>query len=305
MAETRKEEVDYLVLSAGNNSIQCLRDGALIADIPLATFKVVRKMTKTGLDIKDGSKPVTGGKYGEIIINDTPVNEDNADELVTALRKAAASGCSGGGGSDYVTNEHLNERLSGYVPYTNEKNIVLENDHKILGTDLEGSQHNLIELSRWDIIDVGSASTQLNFNGPDVPTYQPPGATGDQVLRLATRAASQRGDLSESTSVILAEYGNFRVLVQKINDSEIKISTQQITGDTTTAYYLYTHFGTDTVHSEPISAEFSNNILDITTIDSTIHKVVIEFDYNETSYKVNLVVYDTDFKRVILYVEKI
>lgn len=303
MAETRKEEVNHLVLSAGNNSIQCLRDGALIADIPLATFKVVRKTTKTGLDIKSGPKIVTGGKYGEILINDTPVNEDNADELVTALREAAASG--GGGGGDYVTNEQLTEKLAGYVPYTNDKNIVLENDHKILGTDLEGAQHNLIELSRWDIIDVGSALTQLNFNGPDVPTYQPPGASGDQALRLATRAASQRGDLSESTSVILAEYGNFRALVQKINDSELKISAQQITGDTTTAYYLYTHYGTDTVHSEPISAEFSNNILDITTIDSTIHKVVIEFDYNETSYKVNLVVYDTEFKRVILYVEKI
>lgn len=39
MAETRKEEVDYLVLNAGNNSIQCLRDGALIADIPPVTVR--------------------------------------------------------------------------------------------------------------------------------------------------------------------------------------------------------------------------------------------------------------------------
>lgn len=54
----------------------------------------------------------------------------------------------------------------------NRKAIVLKNHDTILGTTTEGATQNLIMMSKWNKVDVGTASNELNLNGSaEHPTY--------------------------------------------------------------------------------------------------------------------------------------
>ena len=54
----------------------------------------------------------------------------------------------------------------------NRKAIVLKNHDTILGTTTEGAAQNLIMMSKWNKVDVGTASNELNLNGSaEHPTY--------------------------------------------------------------------------------------------------------------------------------------
>ena len=54
----------------------------------------------------------------------------------------------------------------------NRKAIVLKNHDTILGTTTEGATQNLIMISKWNKVDVGTASNELNLNGSEErPTY--------------------------------------------------------------------------------------------------------------------------------------
>lgn len=65
-------------------------------------------------------------------------------------------------------------------------NIILDNDNKLLGTEQgTGIQHNLIELSRFGIVDVGSQSLPTNISSSTRPTAQLSGETGAQAHGLA------------------------------------------------------------------------------------------------------------------------
>ena len=75
--------------------------------------------------------------------------------------------------------------IADVVRYTEEGNIRLDNNTKLLGTDLEDVDHNLIELSEFDIIDVGSGTKHLNLNSPDRPTIQVGGESGSEAEGMA------------------------------------------------------------------------------------------------------------------------
>ena len=54
----------------------------------------------------------------------------------------------------------------------NRKAIVLKNHDTILGTTTEGATQNLIMMSKWNKVDVGTVSNELNLNGSEErPTY--------------------------------------------------------------------------------------------------------------------------------------
>lgn len=67
------------------------------------------------------------------------------------------------------------------------KAITLNNHDTILGTDTKGSTYNIAMLSKWDIIDLGTASLPINLNTPkDVrPTVQEAGQSGDNAHKIA------------------------------------------------------------------------------------------------------------------------
>lgn len=67
------------------------------------------------------------------------------------------------------------------------KCIVLNNNDLIVGTSLDGSTYNLIMLSKFDIINVGTTSKKLNLNTPkgERVTVQEAGQTGEQAHKIA------------------------------------------------------------------------------------------------------------------------
>lgn len=67
------------------------------------------------------------------------------------------------------------------------KCIQLSNNDLIVGESLDGSTYNLIMLSKFDIVDVGTVSKKLNFNVPkgERPTVQEAGQTGEEAHKIA------------------------------------------------------------------------------------------------------------------------
>ena len=67
------------------------------------------------------------------------------------------------------------------------KCIQLANNDLIVGMSLDGSTYNLIMLSKFDIVDVGTSSKKLNFNVPlgERPTVQEAGQTGEEAHKIA------------------------------------------------------------------------------------------------------------------------
>lgn len=67
------------------------------------------------------------------------------------------------------------------------KCIQLNNNDLIVGASLDGSTYNLIMLSKFDIVDVGTASKKLNFNVPkgERPTVQEAGQSGEEAHKIA------------------------------------------------------------------------------------------------------------------------
>ena len=85
----------------------------------------------------------------------------------------------------------VDDRLSDAVFYDDNNDIVprgnirLRNNQKLLGADTTGADFNLIELSKWDIVDVGTGRHHINLNSDSRPTVQLTGETGDQSHPIA------------------------------------------------------------------------------------------------------------------------
>lgn len=77
----------------------------------------------------------------------------------------------------------------------NRKSIVLENHDTILGKDTNGNSNNLIMLSKWDVIDVGSSEKPINLNTPKGvrPTIQEKGQTGEDAYQIAYTSDIKNG----------------------------------------------------------------------------------------------------------------
>ena len=72
------------------------------------------------------------------------------------------------------------------------KCIQLSNNDLIVGESLDGSTYNLIMLSKFDIVDVGTVSKKLNFNVPkgERPTVQEAGQTGEEAHKIITNMSN-------------------------------------------------------------------------------------------------------------------
>ena len=87
--------------------------------------------------------------------------------------------------------DEITQELLSCVKFTDlgngRKCIQLNNNDLIVGASLDGSTYNLIMLSKFDIVDVGTVSKKLNFNVPkgERPTVQEAGQTGDEAHKIA------------------------------------------------------------------------------------------------------------------------
>lgn len=119
------------------------------------------------------------------------------------------------------------------------------------------------------------------------------------------KASLQREDLSTTPSSITASYGNFVVLIQHLNTSEIVLSVGATGVTTGMVNYQIQTFGNDLAHSEYGVANFTNGSAQIGTFDSTIKKIVSEFDYNDQYYRATFSQLSDNYTMVRLYIEKI
>ena len=104
----------------------------------------------------------------------------------------------------------------------NRKAIVLKNHDTILGTTTEGAAQNLIMMSKWNKVDVGTASNELNLNGSaEHPTYN-----DEKELAFVDEIPSVEGLASEewvNGQGFLKEHQDISHLAEKADlDSEIE-----------------------------------------------------------------------------------
>ena len=118
----------------------------------------------------------------------------------------------------------------------NRKAIVLKNHDTILGTTTEGAAQNLIMMSKWNKVDVGTASNELNLNGSaEHPTYNDEKelAFVDEIPSVEGLASEEwvnaQGFLKEHQDIShLAEKADLdaEIEARKIADDEIKLELE-------------------------------------------------------------------------------
>lgn len=111
----------------------------------------------------------------------------------------------------------------------NRKAIVLKNYDTILGTTTEGATRNLIMMSKWNKVDVGTASNELNLNGSaQRPTYN-----DDKELAFVDEIPSVEGLASEewvNAQGFLKEHQDISHLAEK-TDLDAEIEARKIADD--------------------------------------------------------------------------
>ena len=111
----------------------------------------------------------------------------------------------------------------------NRKAIVLKNYDTILGTTTEGATRNLIMMSKWNKVDVGTASNELNLNGSaEHPTYN-----DDKELAFVDEIPSVEGLASEewvNAQGFLKEHQDISHLAEK-TDLDAEIEARKIADD--------------------------------------------------------------------------
>lgn len=111
-------------------------------------------------------------------------------------------------------------------------NIILGNDCKLLGTGSDGVQHNLIEKSRFGIIDAGSQLVHFNISSSDRPTVQLEGESGLESYEIAfindltTTTSSLQEQITKNSENIADNTTNIA-----INKSDIE-SIQELLANT-------------------------------------------------------------------------
>lgn len=117
------------------------------------------------------------------------------------------------------------ERLNNAVTYDENndvrlrKDLYLGNDNNVFGVDTEGAAFNLIEMSRWDVVDFGSSGHHFNINSQDRPTVQLPGETGSEAHQIAFLS-----DIPEGGDYVVNGLNEKEVTIQTDN-KDITIST--------------------------------------------------------------------------------
>jgi hypothetical protein len=81
--------------------------------------------------------------------------------------------------NNLIDRQTLSTELDGYVEWsyneTKDKNYIrLENDMNICGADTTGIDYNLIQVSRWNVVDVGSKSLPISLNTNGVVGIETP-----------------------------------------------------------------------------------------------------------------------------------
>lgn len=146
----------------------------------------------------------------EVAANLVTVNENLASSIDAINKKAVKY--------EDVADSNLPER----------KAIVLKNGDVILGGNLEGGKSiSLIQLNRWNVVDVGSPYTLTNINTPkgQRPTVQEAGQSGPEVNQIAYVS-----DVAGLSNTLEALNATVQILQSKV-DVLTKTNTEVVSVD--------------------------------------------------------------------------
>ena len=125
---------------------------------------------------------------------------------------------------EYVTDVELDEKTKNAVQWSEfelngekRKSILLANYDPILGTATNGQTYNIGMISKWDKVDLGTASLPINLNTPKGvrPTVQEAGQSGEEAHKMAYLSDIQFGVYS------LGEVGSFNNLDEKASEQGV------------------------------------------------------------------------------------
>lgn len=149
------------------------------ADIATVNTNLVSAVDNINKNIQDGFNTINGGIDNEI----RPAIEKNTEDITS-----------------------VKEILENKVEYTDvatdqnpgRKAIVLNNHDVILGKTTDGNANNLIMMSKWNKVDVGSVQNLINLNGSaERPTYN-----DDKELALMDDINVLNNDINDQVSSI-------------------------------------------------------------------------------------------------------
>lgn len=204
---------------------------------------------------------------------------------------------------------------------------------QILGQDDDGTQYNLLGLRTYaagtigelDQVEIGSESAQFNANSLYVPTIEfssiPDFNTQynfpitEPKYRIVVdkwvkdnfrqNASIKNVNLSSYPSSVTVNYGVFTVLFQRLSATELVVSIGTTESNPPTVYYLLQYFGPDLTHTEPGEANFTSGSAQIGTYDSTVSKIVSEFNYNNSLFRATFNRYVANYSLCSAYIERI
>lgn len=165
------------------------------ADIATVNNNLVEAVNNINKNVADGFSTINGGLNNEI-----------RPELEKAVKY------------EDVADSNLPER----------KAIVLKNGDVILGGNLEGGKSiSLIQLNRWNVVDVGSPYTLTNINTPkgQRPTVQEAGQSGPEANQIAYVS-----DVAGLSNTLEALNATVQILQSKV-DVLTKTNTEVVSVD--------------------------------------------------------------------------
>ena len=226
---------------------------ALVEDIEGITIPTKVSELENDSDFQDDEQ-VDAKIQAAIDIQTGTINEkfSNVDSILGSLETLISEETEARGLADTKLQEDLMKAVEGMVKhedYKDKKIIVLSNAEQIVGQsnpdELEGKVDvsgaiSLIQLNKWNVVDIGSPITLTNINIPDGvrPTVQEKSQSGPNAHKMAYLDDIQKLEPTIDSLVALVQILNDKVEKLSKTDIEVVDGTDASLNDTTKDYVV-------------------------------------------------------------------
>lgn len=237
-----EKKISYLELKSVGDSISVSRGGISIASIPADKFSFTVKASKKGIDIRNNLKVVTGGFWGEILVNNEPIRAENATELIGGLIKSCSCDGEGSGGVTRAEFEAALSRISALenstLKFDSSNNVILRDGTKILGLTETGNgtgnfvSREILGLNKYKEgtdeqfyqVEVGNMHVQTTLNTANIVNVDT--EHGREYVQYVSNGGKQviTGDLSwdgANPKTVPITIDDITILVTRLNDTEV------------------------------------------------------------------------------------
>lgn len=210
------------------------------------TKELAKKADKTEVELKANQSDV------DVQVNIINDKFSNVDSSLGSLETLISEETEARGLADTKLQEDLMKAVEGMVKhedYKDKKIIVLSNAEQIVGqsnpdeledkVDVSGAI-SLIQLNKWNVVDIGSPITLTNINIPDGvrPTVQEKSQSGPNAHKMAYLDDIQKLEPTIDSLVALVQILNDKVEKLSKTDIEVVDGTDASLNDTTKDYVV-------------------------------------------------------------------